>query len=177
MRDYAKVAPTFWSRGSGKKLRGDPDAQVLALYLVTCPAANMTGVFRLPLSTICHDTGLTAEHAIAALGRLEREEVAFYDHSVGIVWVPDVASTDKSRARAVLLWERRTSSDFERVLATRLRLAVIERDGLRCHLCGGDVPRSDIHVDHVVPLARGGRSTLDNLSVAHSRCNLVKGAK
>ena len=32
MRDYSKVSPQFWTRGSGKKLRGNADAQVLARF-------------------------------------------------------------------------------------------------------------------------------------------------
>ena len=38
------VSPLFWTGDPGKALRGDPDAQRLALYLLTCPNANMIGI-------------------------------------------------------------------------------------------------------------------------------------
>lgn len=55
---------------------------------------------------------------------------------------------------------------------------VAERDGWRCHLCGKRVPdrpykarATDATVDHLIPLAAGGDDTLDNVALAHNRCN------
>ncbi len=92
MRDYAKVSPMFWTRGSGKRLRGDPEAQVLALYLVTCPAANMVGIYYTPFVSIAHETGLGAERATEALKRLAKVGFAFYDHDHDLAWIPNMAS-------------------------------------------------------------------------------------
>ena len=47
---------------------------------------------------------------------------------------------------------------------------------LRCHWCGNAVEIADRHVDHIVPLARGGLHCLSNLCCACSQCNLHKGA-
>ena len=58
-----------------------------------------------------------------------------------------------------------------------LRAKVIERDGLLCGLCGKAVSANDVHIDHVIPLALGGPTTIDNLQVAHSTCNIKKGAR
>ena len=55
--------------------------------------------------------------------------------------------------------------------------AVIERDGLMCQICGVDVDADDVHIDHIHPVSLGGRNQLDNLQVAHSFCNLSKGAR
>jgi 5-methylcytosine-specific restriction endonuclease McrA len=57
-----------------------------------------------------------------------------------------------------------------------LREAVLARDGLVCRLCGGAVEPHDVHLDHRVPVAAGGQTTLTNLQVAHSICNRKKGA-
>ena len=54
------------------------------------------------------------------------------------------------------------------------REAIIERDGPWCYLCGCEVAPADIHIDHVIPLSRGGSHTADNLAVAHSFCNQSK---
>ncbi len=60
-------------------------------------------------------------------------------------------------------------------LPLKLRRAVIARDGYSCGLCGRNVEPGDVHIDHVKPVALGGLDLLENLQVAHSRCNLVKG--
>lgn len=35
----------------------------------------------------------------------------------------------------------------------------------------------DFHVDHVVPLSKGGMHGYTNVQPAHPRCNMRKGAK
>lgn len=91
MRDFAKLAPTFWTRGSGKKLRGNPEAQVLAMYLVTCPSANMIGVYYVPFVTLAHETGLGELRAREALASLEAAGFAYYDEDAELAWVPNMA--------------------------------------------------------------------------------------
>jgi len=58
-----------------------------------------------------------------------------------------------------------------------VREAVLHRDGYVCQLCGGDVEPSDVHLDHIYPFSKGGATTVANLQVTHSRCNLRKGAR
>lgn len=65
--------------------------------------------------------------------------------------------------------------DLREKIPSRLRRAVLERDGLVCGLCGHDVDEDDVHIDHITPVTRGGRNRLDNLQVAHSLCNIRKG--
>lgn len=79
MRDYGTVASQFWVRGTGKELRGDMEAQLVALYLMTSPHANMIGVFHLPVMYLAHETGLTIEKAQAALERLEAKDFCTYE--------------------------------------------------------------------------------------------------
>lgn len=40
-----------------------------------------------------------------------------------------------------------------------------------CHYCGRATPARELTMDHVVPLARGGRSTKGNLVPACKACN------
>jgi 5-methylcytosine-specific restriction endonuclease McrA len=52
---------------------------------------------------------------------------------------------------------------------------VRQRDNELCHLCGRWVSVHDASLDHVVPLAKGGQHTLDNVKLAHKVCNSKKG--
>jgi hypothetical protein len=64
-------------------------------------------------------------------------------------------------------------------------LAVLERDGYRCQICGKDTPRhlrgKQIHnapeLDHILPLSRGGTHTWDNVQCACRACNREKHSK
>lgn len=91
MRQYASVAPTFWTRGSGKRLRGHPEAQVVALYLMTSPHTSMVGIFHLALPTLCHETGLSEEGARKGLARCSEEALAIWDEDEELVWIPALA--------------------------------------------------------------------------------------
>ncbi len=58
-----------------------------------------------------------------------------------------------------------------------LRFAVLRRDGFRCAYCGrGQEDGVQLHIDHLVPVAGGGRNELDNLVTACASCNLGKSA-
>ena len=51
------------------------------------------------------------------------------------------------------------------------------RDGNRCQYCGRRFPTSELSLDHVVPLSRGGPSTWENVVCACLPCNVRKGNK
>jgi 5-methylcytosine-specific restriction endonuclease McrA len=55
------------------------------------------------------------------------------------------------------------------------RLVVLERDDGVCGICSLDVDPLSFHVDHVVPLARGGEHSYANTQIAHPVCNVCKG--
>jgi hypothetical protein len=57
-----------------------------------------------------------------------------------------------------------------------LRFKVLTRDNYTCRYCGGKAPNVELHVDHIVPKARGGRDELSNLVTSCRRCNLGKHA-
>jgi hypothetical protein len=53
------------------------------------------------------------------------------------------------------------------------RRAVFERDGGKCVQCGSDF---DLQYDHVIPVALGGATTVENLQLLCAQCNREKGA-
>lgn len=56
-----------------------------------------------------------------------------------------------------------------------LRAEVFARDGHRCSYCGGT--EQPFQLDHIVPVSKGGETSLANLTVACRPCNLSKGDK
>lgn len=48
-----------------------------------------------------------------------------------------------------------------------------------CQWCDADLSKPDIltHIDHHIPLSKGGNNTISNLRAICSKCNLSKGAK
>lgn len=60
----------------------------------------------------------------------------------------------------------------------RLTQLVVLTYGYDCHLCGKPILTSrDLSIDHVLPRARGGSDSLENLRPAHVSCNSSKGAR
>ena len=87
MRDYGKVSPQFWVGKTGKRLRGDMEAQIVALYLMTSPHANMIGVFYCPVDYIAKETGIPIEGASKALARLSEADFCTFDAESEYVFV------------------------------------------------------------------------------------------
>lgn len=56
-----------------------------------------------------------------------------------------------------------------------LRHEVFKRDGYRCVECGASVEDgATLHIDHIIPVSRGGYDELDNLQTLCKECNMNK---
>lgn len=55
-------------------------------------------------------------------------------------------------------------------------LVKLKQQGNACHWCRAPLDKG-YHVDHVIPLAKGGTNGPENIACACSACNLSKGAK
>jgi hypothetical protein len=73
-------------------------------------------------------------------------------------------------------WERYTEAQ------------VLELHGAVCHICGGPIDLTlnrkigtegwemSLHIDHVIPISKGGPDKLSNVKPSHGKCNLKKRA-
>ena len=92
MREYARVYPSFWIGKTGKQLRKcGLESQIVAMYVLTCPHANMIGLYYLPIPYISYDTGIPLQGACKALASLKKIGFCFYDEETEFVWVPKMA--------------------------------------------------------------------------------------
>jgi hypothetical protein len=64
-------------------------------------------------------------------------------------------------------------------ISIRLRRRVILRAGHRCEYCGlsREGQEATFHIDHIVPIAAGGPTVLENLALACVSCSLRKAAR
>jgi 5-methylcytosine-specific restriction endonuclease McrA len=65
---------------------------------------------------------------------------------------------------------------------------VLELHGTNCHICGNPIDLSlnrkignegwemSLHIDHVIPISKGGPDKLSNVKPSHGKCNLKKRA-
>jgi len=72
----------------------------------------------------------------------------------------------------------KSPADIERAkMSVRLRFSILERDGFTCKGCGHSPLKGDnikLHVDHILPIARGGKTVSENLQTLCDACNLGK---
>ncbi len=93
MRKFAQVSPRFWCGATGRDIRGlGHEAQVVALYLMTCPSSVMTGLFYLPVGLMAHEIGSTFEGASKALARVCNTGFCAYDELAEVVFLPEMAN-------------------------------------------------------------------------------------
>lgn len=109
---------SFWTKGSGKRLRGNRDAQLVGAYLISCGTANLIGLYYLPLVTLCHELGMGRDEALAALEFCATSGFAHYDVDAELVWVPNMAQHEigatmapKDKRRQVVLRELKAFAD------------------------------------------------------------------
>ncbi|HLS79237.1 MAG TPA: HNH endonuclease [Nocardia sp.] len=55
-----------------------------------------------------------------------------------------------------------------------VRAEVFQRDGGKCGQCGA---ANYLEFDHIIPLSRGGATSVNNLQSLCRQCNLEKGAR
>jgi len=65
----------------------------------------------------------------------------------------------------------------KRYIPREILLKVVRRDGQICQQCKSNVLDTELHLDHIIPLSKGGPTSVDNLRVLCEKCNLSKSDK
>lgn len=60
-------------------------------------------------------------------------------------------------------------------VSNKMRFSIYKRDGYRCRICGRSGLFDDLEIDHIKPIAKGGKTTYDNLQTLCKHCNKEKG--
>ena len=89
-----------------------------------------------------------------------------------------IAQVQRGELPEAQLYEKHSSKAvLARAISLKDRHVVLKRDGYQCVKCGAS-PRKDrsviLEVDHVIPVARGGSSKIENLQTLCFACNQGK---
>lgn len=57
------------------------------------------------------------------------------------------------------------------------KLRVLRRDGYKCTYCGTSGSDSELEIDHIIPVSKGGSNHIANLTTACRKCNQGKSNK
>ena len=96
-----------------------------------------------------------------------------------IRFTADIGAVRKTIDESYEIEQRKPGRAYERSLMTRnLRFKILRRDSYRCQICGAtQADGAKLHVDHKVPIAKGGKTQESNLWTLCSDCNLGKGTE
>jgi hypothetical protein len=64
-----------------------------------------------------------------------------------------------------------------RPISPKLRDEILRRDNFTCRHCGRSAPNVKLHIDHIIPVSKGGATVPDNLQTLCEECNFGKGNK
>ena len=91
------------------------------------------------------------------------------------------------KAQAFNRLRRARVNNVEHIPSTKEE--VLKKYGTDCHICGTPIDlkalrkvgkkgwEHGLHLDHLIPISKGGPDTIDNVRPAHGICNITKGAK
>ncbi len=73
---------------------------------------------------------------------------------------------------------KETKEYQRKLMSPSLRYDILKRDGFKCTICGRNTEDGvKLHVDHIIPVSKGGKTVPENLRTLCDSCNLGKSDK
>ena len=72
---------------------------------------------------------------------------------------------------------KQTGTGKRKAIGKKKRFEIFKRDKFTCQYCGKKAPDVILHIDHIVPVSKGGKNGITNLITSCVDCNLGKGAR
>lgn len=71
-----------------------------------------------------------------------------------------------------------TKKQERKIMNDDIRYNVLKRDNFTCKICGASAKDgAKLHVDHIIPVSKGGKTVMNNLQTLCDRCNIGKSDK
>jgi 5-methylcytosine-specific restriction endonuclease McrA len=103
--------------------------------------------------------------------RLSKRDVFNFDELFSCLESVSRTRLDKATSSILTTVERGDVSDS-------LRYDILNRDNFTCVICGASSRHGAmLHVDHIIPISKGGKSVASNLRTLCERCNIGKSDK
>lgn len=171
MSHYGIILSQFWRGETGRDIRthGGKDAQLAALYLMSCENATMIGLYPLPVKTIKTDTGIGIKGLVRAFKVLGAVGYALYDARTEHVWVCEMAKFRLALDRASL-----KPADNRVLGAQRLYEKLIENPFLEPFF---DRYAKELHLKAKRRCARRAEPLLDVADPSKTKGGLLRGLK
>lgn len=85
---------------------------------------------------------------------------------------------DTMKLKLLRILRRYLNRDERAKMNVSLRYDILKRDNFRCQICGSSAQDGvKLHVDHIIPVSKGGKTIWSNLRTLCDRCNLGKSDK
>lgn len=123
MADYRTVKTAMWAQDEWF-MDLPIDAKLLWLYLFTNAHASVAGIYKLPIRTICNETGIEQERVEGLLRVFAQKDKA--KHSDGMVWVVKMR---EHQATTSPLVEKRIAKDVALLPDTPLKREYLKKYG------------------------------------------------
>ncbi len=69
----------------------------------------------------------------------------------------------------------RTDLPIESPSKPELKQAMFDEQGGKCNACENEMRIVDFHIDHIIPVSKGGSDTRENYQLLCGNCNMIKG--
>ena len=118
-------------------------------------------------------------NVISSLAELERRDVGFVASNCLELWVQQKISQSNAMIEFISKSENAAPEKPKRTAIPKsVKQRVFDKTDGNCAYCGIQLVRNgNWHVDHVVPISRGGKDEIENLVAACHKCNTKKSDK
>jgi hypothetical protein len=103
-------------------LEQEPNKKLLFIYLFTNPLASMAGIYKIPISVICFETGLMLDYVQEALKEFAADDKAYYQD--GVMWVVNMRKYHETSSIKV---QTRIEADLQKIPEGTIKLAYMTR--------------------------------------------------
>jgi 5-methylcytosine-specific restriction endonuclease McrA len=127
-------------------------------------------------------SGMCAPHA-DRVRRKKRPKRTYADNRGYVLNNPKKVAAWNKKWRQANPWKGREYTDARRArllgqfVERVYRSVVFKRDKGICGICHKKVDPAKWHLDHIIPISRGGEHSYANVQVSHPFCNTSKGAR
>ena len=135
---------------------------------------------------LCHQTKLSAPttqffltvtlHCSTINGRRYASKKEIYSDEEILILIQRLHNKNGTYYRDRGIWDAICRVERGKV-SNKMRFSIYARDGYRCRNCGVSQRYATLEIDHIIPIAKGGKSSYDNLQTLCHKCNVEKGDK